>query len=434
MAGPVTWKSDIQPMLNAWGEIPDMIEIGYDLNNYQFVASNYKVLRDRMADGSMPPGVSDDRIAFIETWIDNNAPAADFPKIQNILDRAVGGKTSIGAHGAFWRDQDRDQFVAYKVFGSVDLIVPNNGAESNLVKALKGESPFDGSRYRRMPAGFWWTEDQRATNVAKFEQWKADGFVEYIPTPPFSEQITPVLADSAQDWAGKLLSIPAWADDPPVGTFEASKRAMKSVVNVGMQAVVCGSGTSPTDVVSLVAISGPGASLVDVAVYTDGTGADVKYQGWNGSGWSDGPAISSDGVYWYRAEVKPSATVFYAATYHQSGGTGEAFDLWAFQSKEVSMNTGFNDVVAILDKAVGGPTAPVGAHGPFWRNTTRDDFVAKSVFGQKLIELNNGAESNLIKVLKGMLSGFRQMPAGRDPVPDSEITTIQDWIDAGAPA
>ena len=99
----VTWNKDIMRMLEI-GVVPDMKERGYKLDDYDYVASDYDLLHDRMADGSMPPGVSEENIAFIEDWIDNDAPASDFPKVQDILDRSVGGKTSIGWHGAFWRD------------------------------------------------------------------------------------------------------------------------------------------------------------------------------------------------------------------------------------------------------------------------------------------------------------------------------------------
>ena len=42
----------------------------------------------------------------------------------------------------------------------------------------------------------------------------------------------------------------------------------------------------------------------------------------------------------------------------------------------------FDDVVAILDKAVGGPDADVASHGPFWRGVTRDRFVEMKVGGR----------------------------------------------------
>lgn len=105
--------------------------------------------------------------------------------------------------------------------------------------------------------------------------------------------------------------------------------------------------------------------------------------------------------------------------------------------------TRFEQVINILDTAVGGPSAPVGFHGAFWRGLTRNLFVAKKVFGLPLIAVGNGAESNLVKALKGETpfgadsgnpeADFNRMPSGRPPVSTSDIALIQKWIDDGCP-
>lgn len=41
----------------------------------------------------------------------------------------------------------------------------------------------------------------------------------------------------------------------------------------------------------------------------------------------------------------------------------------------------FERVVQILETAVGGLSAPTGPHRAFWRDVTRDEFVAKVIFG-----------------------------------------------------
>jgi len=58
--------------------------------------------------------------------------------------------------------------------------------------------------------------------------------------------------------------------------------------------------------------------------------------------------------------------------------------------------TRYEKVVSILDQSIGGPAASIGAHGPFWRNLTRDQFVIKKVFGRQLVAAGNGTASNLI--------------------------------------
>lgn len=95
----------------------------------------------------------------------------------------------------------------------------------------------------------------------------------------------------------------------------------------------------------------------------------------------------------------------------------------------------------ILDTAVG--PAAFGAHGPFWRGLSRDQFVAKSLFGEQLVVVGNGADSNLVKALRAQdpfgadvgVAGasFRRMPAGRDPAPGPSIDIIAQWIDDGCP-
>lgn len=103
----------------------------------------------------------------------------------------------------------------------------------------------------------------------------------------------------------------------------------------------------------------------------------------------------------------------------------------------------FQQVISLLDNAVGGSAAGVGAHGAFWRNKPRAEFVAMSVFGQKLIVVGSGSDSNLVKALKGQNpfgadvgtggAVFRRMPAGRPPMSPADVTIIEKWIDDGCP-
>lgn len=106
----------------------------------------------------------------------------------------------------------------------------------------------------------------------------------------------------------------------------------------------------------------------------------------------------------------------------------------------------FDDITAILDKAVGGPDADVASHGPFWRGVTRDRFVEMKVGGRKLVTPGDGAHSNLVLSLKGEApfgSDLDNPPAGAvtpampaylDPMPAEDISAIEQWIDDGCPA
>jgi hypothetical protein len=88
-------------------------------------------------------------------------PSAGFSKVVRLLESAVRG-FRVGAHHNFWRDVTRDEFVSLSVFGNALVAQREDGsfdaAGSNLIKALRGEPPFDGagpsdpSRFPRMPA------------------------------------------------------------------------------------------------------------------------------------------------------------------------------------------------------------------------------------------------------------------------------------------
>lgn len=100
-----------------------------------------------------------------------------YQKVKQILDEAVENQ-DIGAHGAFWRPLNLEAFKTKRVFGR-QLVIPGNGAQSNLVLALRGKMPFgsdigvDGANYPRMPAGgFTPVADDR---IAFIEKWINDG-------------------------------------------------------------------------------------------------------------------------------------------------------------------------------------------------------------------------------------------------------------------
>jgi hypothetical protein len=111
-------------------------------------------------------------------------------------------------------------------------------------------------------------------------------------------------------------------------------------------------------------------------------------------------------------------------------------------------SAGYARIKQILDLAVNGED--FGAHGPFWRGLSRDQFVAKSIFGKKLIAVRpdnsfDPDESNLVKALEGRApfganltpppagTIFNRMPDGYPPVPAERIAEIRSWIAAGCP-
>ena len=107
--------------------------------------------------------------------------------------------------------------------------------------------------------------------------------------------------------------------------------------------------------------------------------------------------------------------------------------------------TTYPDIVGLLDASVG--DANIGAHGPFWRQLSRDQFVAYQVFNRIPLLATDAAgrydpdESNLVKALEGRdpfgrdqgVPGARypRMPKNLPPMPPGDIKTIRDWISAG---
>ena len=112
-----------------------------------------------------------------------------------------------------------------------------------------------------------------------------------------------------------------------------------------------------------------------------------------------------------------------------------------FKHEAPTEGTKYPDIQRILDEAVNGEV--IGAHGPFWRTLTRDQFVETRVFGCPIIFSENGTfngpRSPLVQILQGPIEcpvdrERPQMPAGFPPVAPEKVKTISDWIEAQCPA
>jgi photosystem II stability/assembly factor-like uncharacterized protein len=140
-----------------------------------------------------------------------------FERVVQILDTAIGGPgVNIGVHGAFWRGITRDVFVAKKVQG-LDLLVLGNGAGSNLVKALKGQSPFGqdldnpppGARFDRMPSGL---PPVSTDDIAFIQRWIDDRCPEDAFVAPATLSWRPTNAPVASSRTDDI-----WFTDPQTG-------------------------------------------------------------------------------------------------------------------------------------------------------------------------------------------------------------------------
>jgi hypothetical protein len=102
----------------------------------------------------------------------------------------------------------------------------------------------------------------------------------------------------------------------------------------------------------------------------------------------------------------------------------------------VPVLSGFARVQQILESAVPSGNPRHGGQGKFWQKKYQD-FIELTVYGQKLIAapgVNRGANSALVKILRGQLASFPRMPMPPlPPIPDTDIAWIENWIDSGLP-
>ena len=93
-----------------------------------------------------------------------------FAAVQAILQNAVNGD-SIGEHGNFW-ETTLDAFKTLKLFAGTpqekQVLIVGDGANSNLIKALRGQPPFDGTYAPQMPDGYPPVPDAQ---IDQIEQW-----------------------------------------------------------------------------------------------------------------------------------------------------------------------------------------------------------------------------------------------------------------------
>lgn len=93
-----------------------------------------------------------------------------FDDVKKILEDAVNGD-DIGEHGNFWRTT-LDKFKTLVLFQGtpreMKVLVVGDGPGSNLIKALRGQPPFDGTYAPQMPEGY---PPVPADKIDQIEQW-----------------------------------------------------------------------------------------------------------------------------------------------------------------------------------------------------------------------------------------------------------------------
>jgi hypothetical protein len=94
--------------------------------------------------------------------------AITFQDVQAILQNAVNGD-DIGEHGNFWQTT-LDKFKTLVLFPGTrrekQVLVVGDGPNSNLIKALRGQPPFDGTYAPRMPDGYPPVPDDKIDQIS----------------------------------------------------------------------------------------------------------------------------------------------------------------------------------------------------------------------------------------------------------------------------
>ena len=116
-----------------------------------------------------------------------------YPDVQAVLDRAAGDSSSDhGGLGRFWT-LPLGAFLDARLLG-LALIAPagsccgksapgsGRGARSALVQGLRGQAPFDGSRFVRLP---WGGDAVDPADVDRIEAWIDEG----CPDAPFAVMV-----------------------------------------------------------------------------------------------------------------------------------------------------------------------------------------------------------------------------------------------------
>ena len=94
-----------------------------------------------------------------------------FKRVQHILEEATGTASPVhSGKGRFW-NMDLDEFKSLTIYG-INVIEENDGSNSGLVKALKGEPPFGEGGMPRMPMNLPPVSNE---NVAFIENWINEG-------------------------------------------------------------------------------------------------------------------------------------------------------------------------------------------------------------------------------------------------------------------
>jgi hypothetical protein len=96
-----------------------------------------------------------------------------FAQVQSALQTFVTNNNipiNQAPHGNMWMrgstpDEQYQAFVTGDAIKGFKILVPGKGDSSNIILALRGQAPFDGSEFPRMPAGGPYLDDATITAI-----------------------------------------------------------------------------------------------------------------------------------------------------------------------------------------------------------------------------------------------------------------------------
>jgi len=168
------------------------------------------------------------------------APLFGYADVQEILRRAAGDDGSIGSLGAFW-ELPLPEFLGLSVMG-LALVEPaqaggsccgkgstsaGRGARSALVRGLRGQSPFDGTQFPRLP---WGGAKVGEADVDLIEAWIDEGCPgAVLDTLPIAGEIS-VPGETCIAVTGLAGPVFSPADDP--GAYRHAKGELRQRMDI----------------------------------------------------------------------------------------------------------------------------------------------------------------------------------------------------------
>jgi hypothetical protein len=159
--------------------------------------------------------------------------------------------------------------------------------------------------------------------------------------------------------------------------------------------------------------------------------------------WANGARLEATGLPFAYASSDPAVVTVSTNGGAHAGATGSAVITLTFRAIDVEIPVTVappvptisyvNDVEIILQSNCTFSGCHPGS-GPAQRDLRLNSYAQVMAGGTNgpVVTPGNGAESRIIRALRGTLPSTRQMPLGRPPLIETTLQAIETWIDEGA--